>query len=715
MKNRIPLILLSLLVLACHQPKHASQMKNEFNNSIPTKTFNYFGTEIQDDFFGLEDDRSERTEKWVKDEQNLTEGYMKSISFRNDIKKRYTEIFNFEKVGAPSKYGEYFFTWKNSGLQAQAVCYVRKGITGKDEVFIDPNQQDKNGTTTFDLLGANDDHSLMAVAISKAGSDWSTIRLMDIESKSWLEDQLEWVKFSGAAWFGNGFFYSRYPTPKEGEELSGNNMNHTVYYHEIGTSQSSDKLVFEDPKNPSYYNNASLSEDKRYLFIYSAPGTDGYLVYYKDLANNGGNFGLLFGDIHFHSSVVEVDVDGKLLVLTDVNAPTYQLVKVDPLNPSKENWKTIIPAQKELLQGVSTCGGKLFLHYLDMANTRIEMCEYDGSKRIPLEMPDNTGTTDGFSGKRTDNICFYSFTSFTYPGVTYSFDIQSKTSTEFFKPVLKFNPEDYVSQQVLVPSRDGKTQIPLFIVYKIGLNRNGNNPCLLYGYGGFNISLTPSFSTSRMVLLEQGGVFALANLRGGGEFGEEWHQAGMKMNKQNVFNDFLDCAEYLKSEKYTSTSKLALEGGSNGGLLVGACITQDPYCCAVAFPAVGVMDMLRYQEFTVGKGWIPEYGSSAESKEMFNYLLGYSPYHNLKPGTHYPATLVMTADHDDRVVPAHSFKFAAKLQECQAGSAPCLIRIETSAGHGAGKSTEQIIEEQTDKWAFFFQNTGVKYQAPSEK
>jgi len=710
MKKNLNYVFAALAFMACSKSEKIMEVNLKINQNIKDTTFQYFGNSIHDPFFGLEDDHANRTKQWVLDQQEQTNTYFqKNQETRNQIQERYTRIFNFEKISAPEKFGEYYFFWRNSGLQPQSVCYVRKGIKGLERVFIDPNEIDPKGTTTFNLLGANDDNTLMALSISRAGSDWSTIEVWDIESGKPIEEPIEWVKFSGVSWFGNGFFYSKYPAPKNGDVLKGNNLNHAVFFHQIGTAPSTDKQVYADPKNATYYNNASLTEDKQFLFITSAPGTDGYAVYFKHIAQNSASFQPLFTDLNYHSSVVEVDLDGKLIVLTDVDAPTYKLVKVDPYHPEPSNWETIVASEKRLLQNVTTCGNKLFLHYLENANTRIEVCNYNGKNRTNIQLPDATGTASGFSGKRIDNKCYFTFTSFTYPGNIYEYDIESNQSSLYHSPDMDIVSSDYESKQVWVPSRDGKNKISLFIVHKKGLVLNGNNPTLLYGYGGFNVSLTPSFSSSRMILLEQGGVFALANIRGGGEFGEEWHQDGMRMNKQNVFNDFIDCAEYLIENKYTSKPKLAIEGGSNGGLLVGACMTQRPDLFQVAFPAVGVLDMLRYQEFTVGKGWIPEYGSSKESKSMFEYLLGYSPYHNLKSNINYPATLVMTADHDDRVVPAHSFKFAAMLQEKTTHERPALIRIETSAGHGAGKSTNQIIQEQTDKWTFFFKNVNHPY------
>lgn len=699
------------LLSACSQPTEKATPPRMKIAAYPAtekhdSTLQFFGTDVNDPYLWLENDTSAQTASWVDAQNKVTHGYLDSIPFRQKIRERYNELFNFEKVGAPDKVGDYYFIWKNSGLEPQGKIFVRKGLEGADELFLDINALSEKGTVSASLLGANEANNLMAVSISESGSDWSRIVVYDIATKKTTGDELRWVKFSGAAWYKDGFFYSRYPEPKKGEELSGNNMNHMVYYHKLGTPQAQDVLVFSDPKNPSYYNNVGLTEDKKFLLLYIAPGTDGFEVRYKSPDDLKSPFKPLFSDMAYHTSVVESTPDGHLLAITDVDAPRYRLVNVDPANPAKENWKEVIPQTNNLLQSVSTCGGKLYASYLDKANTRIIQFEMDGTEKKDIQMPDLTGTAGGFSGKKDQNFCFYSFTSFTYPGVIYKYDIATGKSEEYYKPAVKFDPTAYESKQVMYKSKDG-TEVPMFIVHKKGLKLDGTNPTLLYGYGGFNVPLTPSFSTSRIVLLENGGVFAMANLRGGGEFGEDWHKAGMLGQKQNVFDDFIGAAQYLIDQKYTSSDKLAIEGGSNGGLLVGACMTQRPELFKVAFPAVGVLDMLRYHKFTVGKGWIPEYGCADTSKEEFDYLYKYSPYHNLKPGTAYPATMVMTADHDDRVVPAHSFKFAARLQEYHKGDHPVLIRIEKSAGHGAGKSTEQIIEEQTDKWSFFFYNVGV--------
>lgn len=666
----------------------------------------YFGTIITDPYQWLEDDTSAQTGAWVDAQIAVTRNYLDSIPFRQKLADRFEELYNFEKVGAPQKAGDYYFIYKNSGLEPQGKYFVRKGLDGADELFLDINTIAEGGLASASLLGADDENRYMAVNINEAGSDWSRIEIYDIATKKKLDDELKWVKFSGAAWFGDGFYYSRYPEPVKGTELSGDNKNHQVYFHKIGTPQSADELVYADAKRPDLYHNVYLTEDKKFLFLVAAPGTDTYEVWFKDPSVKGGTFTPLFTDARYHSSPIESTEDGKILVHTDLGAPKYRLVLVDPKNPSPENWKNIISEGENLLQGVSTCGGKLFASYLDKANTRIFSTNKDGSEMTEVHMPDKTGSAGGFGGKKEDTFCFYSFTSFTYPSVVFKYDIETGKSEEFSKLQVKFNPSDFESKQIMYKSKDG-TEVPMFIVHKKGIKLDGNNPTLLYSYGGFSIPMQPGFSASRIMLLENGGIYAMPCIRGGNEFGEEWHKAGMLSNKQNVFDDFIAAAEYLISEGYTSKEKLAIQGGSNGGLLVGACITQRPDLYKVAFPAVGVLDMLRFHRFTVGKGWIPEYGCAENSKEEFDYLYKYSPYHNLKEGTSYPATMVMTADHDDRVVPAHSFKFAARLQEYQKGDNPVIIRIEKSAGHGAGKSTKQIINEIADMYAFFFYNLGV--------
>jgi prolyl oligopeptidase len=671
------------------------------------KTLDFFGTSVSDPYMWLENDTAANTEAWVNEQIALTNSYLDSIPFRQKIKDRFTELFNFEKVGAPIKAGDYYFMFRNSGLEPQGKYFVRKGLEGPEEVFLDVNALSPDGTSSAGLLGADDSNRYMAVSINEAGSDWGRIEVFDIATKTRLSDRLEWVKFSGATWYQDGFFYNRYPAPEKGKELSGNNEYHMVYYHKLGTDQAQDQLVYRDNDRPYMYNMISATEDKKFLVLNAAPGTDGWEVWIKNPEDTQGKFKPLFTDISLHNSVVESTPEGQLLVHTDADAPRYRLVMVDPTNPGKENWKEVVAQNEMMLQGVSTCGGKLFLSYLDRANTRMFVCNYDGSDKKEIAMPDKTGSAGGFSGKHDEKSCFYSFTSFTYPTSIYRYDIETGKSEEYYTINVKFEPSDYESKQVMYKSKDG-TEVPMFIVHKKGLKLDGNNPTLLYSYGGFAVPMQPGFSSSRIILLENGGVFAMPCIRGGNEFGEEWHKGGMLQNKQNVFDDFIAAAEFLINEKYTSSDKLAINGGSNGGLLVGACMTQRPELFAVAMPEVGVLDMLRYHLFTVGKGWIPEYGCADSSKTAFDYLYKYSPYHNLKKGTNYPATLVFTADHDDRVVPAHSFKFAARLQEYHAGKEPVLIRIQKSAGHGAGMSTNQVIESVADRYAFMLYNMHVK-------
>lgn len=671
------------------------------------KTLDFFGTQVSDPYMWLENDTAANTEDWVNRQIALTSGYLDSIPFRQKIKDRFTELFNFEKVGAPIKAGDYYFMFRNSGLEPQGKYFVRKGLEGAEEVFLDVNALSPEGTASVSLLGADDSNRFMAVSVNEAGSDWGRIEVFDIATKAKLSDRLEWVKFSGATWYKDGFFYNRYPAPEKGKELSGNNEYHMVYYHKLGTDQNQDQLVYRDNERPHMYNMISATEDKKFLVLNAAPGTDGWEVWIKNPEDTQGKFKPLFTNISLHNSIIESTPEGQLLVQTDDGAPRYRLVQVDPANPAKENWKEIVPENDMMLQGVSTCGGKLFLSYLDRANTRIFVCNYDGSDKKEIAMPDKTGSAGGFSGKHDEKTCFYSFTSFTYPTSIYKYDIETGQSDEYYTIKVKFEPSDYESKQVMFKSKDG-TEVPMFIVHKKGLKLDGNNPTLLYSYGGFSVPMQPGFSSSRIILLENGGVFAMPCIRGGNEFGEEWHKGGMLENKQNVFDDFIAAAEYLISEKYTRTEKLAINGGSNGGLLVGACMTQRPELFGVAMPEVGVLDMLRYHLFTVGKGWIPEYGCADSSKTAFDYLYKYSPYHNLKKDTNYPATMVFTADHDDRVVPAHSFKFAARLQEYHNGKEPVLIRIQKSAGHGAGMSTNQVIDSVADRYAFMLYNMHIK-------
>ncbi len=668
------------------------------------------GTWVADPYRWLENDTSAETADWAQRQNAVTEAYLAEIPFRQDIAKRFEALYNFPKVAAPQKVGGLFFISKNSGLQNQFVIHVREGIHGEDKVFIDPNAEDPEGTTTFSLLGSSKDHRYLAIGVQKAGSDWQDIGVWDLRTLTKTNDLLQWCKFSGAAWYKNGFFYSRYPVPAQGTELSGASKFQKVYYHRLGEPQEDDALVWEDRNNGDLYVGVGTTEGEEFATLTISPGTDGFAQYYFDLRT-----GLLpnpatawvplqQGFDHKTGIVAFEPASGKLLAMTDVGAPRYRLVAVDPGKPARAHWEDVIPQRAELLQSVETGGGLLFAHYLKDATSRFFRYNSDGTGETEVKLP-GLGSACGFDGLREDTCGFFSFTSFTDPGTIYKYDYASGDSEVYFRTELKFDPEQFVTEQVFYPGKDG-TLVPMFIVRRHGVALNGKNPALLYAYGGFNVSLSPSFSTSRMVLLEQGGVFALANLRGGGEYGEDWHKAGMREKKQNVFDDFIAAAEYLIANQYTDREHLAVNGGSNGGLLIGAMLTQRPDLFKVAFPEVGVLDMLRFQKFTAGFGWTPEYGNADNSQEEFDYLRNYSPLHNLKPAS-YPATLVMTADHDDRVVPSHSFKFISTLQLAQQGEAPVLIRVQTHAGHGAGMPTSKTIAQQADKWSFFFRNVGV--------
>ena len=706
MKHLFVFIILSLLISCSSDHDHLSTTSYEIMtvNYPDTKRVdqvdNYHGTDIADPYRWLEADTAQDVGEWVKAQNDVTFSYLEKIPFRKKIEDRLTDLLNYPRLSSPFRAGDYYFFYKNDGLQNQAVIYYQKGLDAEAKVFIDPNTWSEEGTTAISLMGFSEDDRYVAISITEAGSDWTQIRVMEVATKKELSDRLEWVKFSGASWANGGFYYSRYPSPKKGKKMSGENLYHSVFFHKLGTAQSQDQLVYRDEQNPDYNHYSYVTEDKSYLILLAAPGTNGYATYYKDLKNDG-EFQLLFPG-YDNKSTVTHNIGKHFLVRTDIDAPNYRLIDVDIEHPEKENWIEVIPESENLLQNTSTGGGYLFANYLEKATDRYYRYQYDGSDKTEIQLP-GTGSAGGLGGNEDDDILFYTFTSFIYPPTIFKYDVKTGKSSPFYETELAFDPSDYEEKQVFYPSKDG-TMISMFIVHKKGIKMNGNNPTYLYGYGGFNISLSPSFSASRLVLLENGGIFAMANLRGGGEYGEEWHQAGMLDKKQNVFDDFIAGAEYLIKEKYTRKEKLAIAGGSNGGLLVGACMTQRPDLFAVAFPAVGVLDMLRYHKFTIGNAWSPEYGSSDDSTHFAN-LIKYSPLHNLKDGTTYPATMITTADHDDRVVPAHSFKFAAQLQKSHKGEHPVLIRIETNAGHGAGKPIGKIIEEQADKWSFFFYNT----------
>lgn len=699
-------IAVSVFNYSCQQKKEMKMTAEKITYPQTEKqdvVDDYFGTKVADPYRWLEFDTAANVGSWVAAENKVTSDYLSKIPYRNKIKERLTEIFNYPRYASPFRAGDYYFFTKNDGLQNQSVIYFQKGLEGKPEVFLDPNTMTADGTAAISLLGTSKDKKYMAYAINKAGSDWQEIYVMEIATKKLLSDKLEWVKFSGAAWKGDGFYYSRYNKPESGKELSDKNEYHKIYFHKLGDDQSKDVLVYEDKKHPLRYFGAQTTEDERFLIVYVSEGTDGTELYSKDLSTNEKDFKLIFKGFDDNASVIN-NIGEKLIVQTDADAPNQRVILIDHKNPAKENWKDLIAEQPDLLVSVSTGGGKIFADYLKDVTTRFYQYDMTGKLEHEIKLP-AIGTASGAGGNVDDKIVFYTFTSFTFPPTIYKYDISSGESTVWQKPDVKFNPDDYETKQVFYTSKDG-TKVPMFIVSKKGIKLDGTNPTLLYGYGGFNISLTPSFSTSRIVLLENGGIYVMANLRGGGEYGEKWHEAGKLLKKQNVFDDFIAAAHYLIDNKYTSSDKLAIQGGSNGGLLVGACMTQEPKLFKVCFPAVGVMDMLRYHKFTVGWGWAVEYGSS-DSLQYFQNLYKYSPLHTLKSES-YPATMITTADHDDRVVPAHSFKFAATLQEKNTGPNPTLIRIDVKAGHGAGKPTSKVIDEQTDIWSFMFYNMGVE-------
>ena len=668
-------------------------------------TNTYFGTTVPDPYRWLENDRADDTKAWVQAENKVTHAYMEQIPFRDAIRKRLEVLWNYEKFGSPEKNSDWTYYAKNSGLQSQSVIYREKPGTIA-EAFLDPNKFSADGTTSLQGMDFTKDGSLMAYQISEGGSDWRKVIILNTANKTQVGDTLKDIKFSGLAWKGNdGFYYSSYDKPKEGSQLSGMTQYHKLYYHKLGTPQSTDQLIFGGEKTPRRYIGAYLTEDQRFLVITAANSTTGNELYFQDLSKKDSPIINIVNNFDNDHSIID-NVGSKLYIYTNLYAPNHRLVTVNADNPKPTGWKDLIPQTKNALT-VSTGGGKIFAEYLKDATSFIQQYNMDGKLEHVIELP-GVGTASGFGAKKEEKELYYTFTSYVYPSTIFKYDIASGKSVIYKKPNVQFDPALYESKQVFYKSKDG-TSVPMIITYKKGTLLNGKNPTLLYAYGGFNISLTPAFSTSNIVLLEHGGIYAVPNIRGGGEYGENWHRAGIKLKKQNVFDDFIAAAEYLIKNKYTSHDYLAISGGSNGGLLIGATMTQRPDLCKVAFPAVGVMDMLRYNKFTAGAGWAYDYGTAEDNAEMFNYLYHYSPYHNIKPAN-YPATMVTTADHDDRVVPAHSFKFAARLQEMQKGPAPILIRIETNAGHGAGQSTQQVINQQADKWAFMFENMGIGFE-----
>ena len=670
------------------------------------QTDDYHGVKVADPYRWLEDLDSEETRNWVEAENKLSFGFLGSISVRTALKDRLTKLWNYEKYGIPFKEGNRYFYTRNSGLQNQAVLYTVTALDAQPQMVLDPNTLSADGTVAVSGLQVSPDGKLLAYSLSASGSDWQEWKVRDVETGKDLSDDLKWVKFSGVSWIrdGKGFFYSRYDEPKA-DMLKGTNYFQKVFYHKLGTPQAEDVLVYERPDQKDWLFSGTVTDDGNYLLITIFQGTDvKSRIYYKDLKAKEAPVVKLLDD--FDAAYTFVGNEGaRFWFQTDLQAPRGKVVEIDTANPARDKWKVVVPEGKETLQTTTVVNHKFIANYLKDAYTQVKIYDTAGKLVNEVAFP-GIGSADGFGGKTTDKETFYSFTGFTTPSTIYRYDMTTGKSTVFRQPKVDFNPADYETKQVFYASKDG-TKVPMFLTYKKGLKLDGNNPTYLYGYGGFNISLTPAFSVGNLVWMEMGGVYAQPNLRGGGEYGEEWHQAGMKLRKQNVFDDFIAAAQWLIDNKYTSTPKLAIGGGSNGGLLVGAALTQRPDLFGAALPAVGVMDMLRFQTFTIGWAWVSDYGSSDNADE-FKALYAYSPLHNIKPGTSYPPTLITTADHDDRVWPGHSFKFAATLQAAQAGAAPILIRIETKAGHGAGKPTSKIIEELADRWAFLVKTLDMK-------
>ena len=702
--RNISLLSCAAVIAACQAPKEEPMgLTYPDTRQDSSVVEDYFGTMVADPYRWLEDDMSEETAAWVEAQNNVTQGHLSEIPYRDAMAARLTDLWNYEKFSAPFNKGEYTYFYKNDGLQNQSVLYRQKD-GGEVETFLDPNGFSEDGTTSLSGISFTKDGSLCAYQISEGGSDWRKVLIMDCATKSIIEDTLVDVKFSGLSWRGNdGFYYSSYDKPKEGSNLSGITDMHKLFFHTLGTPQSDDVLVFGGEETPRRYVGGSVSEDGRFLEISAAVSTSGNELYIQrlDVADApiiqmADNFDNNHGILHSEGETLYIE--------TNLDAPNNRLVKCEFGAMTPDNWVDVIPESENVLS-TGTAGGSIFCSYLKDATSYVRQYDLDGNHIRDIELP-AVGSAGGFGGRWDENELYYSFTNSVYPSTIFKYNVESGESEVYKKSGVKFDSEAYESKQIFYTSKDG-TQVPMIITYKKGIEKDGTNPTILYGYGGFNISLTPYFSTSRILWLENGGVFAVANLRGGGEYGEEWHNAGTKMNKQNVFDDFIAAAEYLIDEGYTSSEKLGILGGSNGGLLVGAVSCQRPDLMAVVLPAVGVMDMLRYHKFTAGAGWAYDYGTSEDSKEMFEYLYNYSPVHALREGTDYPATMVMTADHDDRVVPAHSFKYAAELQRCHSGTDPVIIRIETNAGHGAGKPLEMIIQEQVDMYAFAFWNMGV--------
>jgi len=702
MKNLFNVCLISTIILsACADKKEEENQAYIYPDSYRDSTIvdDYHGQKIIDHYRWLEDDNSDSTKSWVIAQNKVTFDYINKIPSRQKLYDDLKGLWNYETISTPSKHGVYYVYSKNDGIQNQSVYYIKKGMDGAEEILLDPNTLSDDGTVSISTFSISNNNKYLAYGLSVAGSDWKDFKVMDLETKEIQSDFITWVKFSGVSWYKNGFFYSGYTPQKDEDKLTQKNEFAKVFYHELGTEQKDDKIIFEDKEHPLRGFYASVTEDEKYMAISASEGTSGNMLYLKDLAKDDNPFIQITHDFENDTWLSE-NFEDKLLLFTNVDAPNNRVIQLSLDDVTKENWVDFIPEKETKLQGMSVAGSKIFTTYLQDVSTKIEILNFDGEYLSDLELS-GKGISNGVYGKKGENTAFYSFTSYLNPQTSYELDVETLTAKEYFRPAIDFNADDYVSEQVFYTSKDS-TKIPLFVSYYKDTKLDGNAPTLLYAYGGFNISITPSFKVTNAVFMKNGGILAVANIRGGSEYGEKWHKAGMLDKKQNVFDDYIAAADYLKEHKYTSTEKLALHGRSNGGLLMGAILTQRPDLAAVFLPGVGVLDMLRYHKFTIGWAWAVEYGSS-DKKEHFDNLIKYSPLHNVKP-VEYPATLVLTGDHDDRVVPAHSFKFIAELQHQQKGDQPVMVRIDVNAGHGAGKPKEKSIGEWADIWAFTFHN-----------
>lgn len=700
-----PLSMGLLLLAACNHPANQDTGKLDYpkTRTVDTVT-DYFGVKVADPYRWLENDTSAETAQWVKEENALTQSYLSKIPFRDSLKQRLTQLYHYEKYSVPFMKGNYVFYYKNNGSQNQSVLYVQDGLTGTPRVLVDPNSFSVDGTVAISEIAVSNDEKYLTYAISRAGSDWNEFFVVDIATGKRLNDSLNYSKFSDIGWQGDGFYYTRYDAPPKSGALVNKNENPKIYYHLVGTPQSADRLVFEDKEHPMRTVGAYTTEDEKYLVIHTENSSDGNAFMVKDLTEKNAPLITVVSDFRNDNSVIDDD-GNRLLVMTNKGAPKYRLVWIDLAKPDSANWTNVLPEQDNLLQGVGlTEGDKMVVSYLDNVKTKLYIYSMEGKMLNEIKLP-GFGNSDFSSDKKSPYV-FYSFTNYTTLPTIFSYDAATDKSTLFARPDDGFKSDDYVTEQVFYPSKDG-TKIPMYIVHKKGMKMDGNNPCFLYAYGGFNISILPAFSPTAALFLENGAIYAVPNIRGGGEYGEKWHEAGTKLNKQNVFDDFYYASKYLVDNHYTSRSKLAIHGRSNGGLLIGASMTEHPDMAKVAIPTVGVMDMLRYQKFTIGWSWANDYGTSDDSVQFHN-LIKYSPLQNVRD-TDYPATLITTADHDDRVVPAHSFKFAATLQAHQKGDEPILIRIDHNAGHGGGKPMSKQIDEFGDMWSFVFYNLGMKF------